>query len=160
MDTTETTEPIVPDYPLPDLLIGQEGKDYLYTAGKWARFLGILGFIGTALIALVCVFVGVVSPVMGALSSSSIGLAIGASAGALSMLPLLPIMILYFFVSYFLYQFGANIKNGIAVNDTLFATKALKNLKSHFKLLGIIAIIVIVCYIVVFIIAGSKFLHY
>ena len=161
MDTTETTEPIVPDYPLPNLLIGQEGKKYLYTAGKWARFLGILGFIGTALITLVCVFVGVVSPVIGALSSSSTGLAIGASASALSMLPLMPIMILYFFVSYFIYQFGTNIKNAIAVNDTSFATKAFKNLKSHFKLLGIIAIIAIVCYIIAgVLVVGAKFMHH
>lgn len=160
MDTTETTEPVVPDYPLPDLLIGQEAKNYLYTAGKWAKFLGILGFIATAILALLCIFAAVVSPIMGVFSSSSTSLPISAGASALSMVPLLLIMIPYFFVSYFLYQFGTTIKNGIAVNDTLFATKAFRNLKSHFKLIGIIAIIVIVFYIGAFIIAGSKFMHY
>jgi len=161
MDTTETTDPIVPDYPLPDLLIGQEAKSYLLTAGKWAKFLGILGFIATAIIALLCVFAGAVSPIMGALSSSS---AINASAGALSIVPLLLIMILYFFVSYFLYQFGTNIKNGIAVNDMLFVTKAFRNLKSHFKLIGITLIIIVVIYIVAFIVGGllvgSTFMHH
>jgi len=164
MDSTETTEPIVPDYPLPHLLIGQEAKNYLYTAGKWARFLGILGFIGTAIIALLCVFAGAVSPIMGAFSSSSTGLPVSAGAGALSMVPLLLIMILYFFVSYFLYQFGTNIKNGVAVNDMQLVTKAFRNLKSHFKLIGIILIIIIVSYIVAFIIGGlifgSTFMHH
>ena len=156
--TDETTEPIVPDYSLPSLAIDHEGKGYLFTAGKWARFLGILGFIAVAIIALLCVFAGTATLIMG--HSSSTGFSISAGAGALEILPLLPIMILYFFVSYFLYQFGTNIKNGIAVNDTLFATKAFRNLKSHFKLIGIIAIIVIVFYIGAFIIAGSKFMHY
>ncbi len=164
MDTTETTEPVVPDYPLPNLVIGQDAKNYLYTAGKWARFLGILGFIATAIMALLCVFAGAVSPIMGALSSSPTGLPVSAGAGVLSIVPLLLIMILYFFVSYFLYQFGTNIKNGIAVNDMTFVTKAFRNLKSHFKLIGFTLIIIVICYIIAFIIGGlivgSTFMHH
>jgi len=150
METTETPAPDLSEYTLPDLLIGQEAKAYLYTAGKWAKFLGIIGFIATGIMVLLAIFASALTSLIGAVTSSSPGLSIRAGVGILSLIPLVPIVIIYFFMSYFLYQFGVNIKSAIANNDTVFATRAFRNLKSHFKLIGIVLIVVIAFYILAF----------
>src|ERR1700744_4192585 len=90
MDTTETTDPIVPDYPLPSLAIDEQGKYYLHTAGRWATFLGIFGFVITGFILLGAIFVGSLFSLMGRLnpamnmSSSSGGPAAASMLGAAS----------------------------------------------------------------------------
>ena len=139
MDTTETTDPIVPDYPLPPLVIDQEGKYFLHTAGRWATFLGIMGFIGTGVIALCAIFIGSIFSVISRLNPAAQAIPSGVG-GFLTFLYLM-IAVFYFFMSYYLYQFGTKIKNGTSLNDSALATKAFMNLKSHFKLIGITTII-------------------
>jgi hypothetical protein len=160
MDTTETTDPIVPDYPLPSLVIDEQGKYYLHTAGRWATFLGIFGFVMTGFILLAAIFVGSIfslisrfNPAMnmpsapGAPAASSI---FSAMSGAVSFLYVL-IAVFYFFLSYYLYKFGTGIKKSTMFNDSVTATKSLEYLKSHFKLIGITTIVIISFYLLVFI---------
>lgn len=158
MDTTETTDPIVPDYPLPSLVIDEQGKYFLHTAGRWATFLGIFGFVMTGFILLAAIFVGSVFSLMGRLNpamnatpggaaASSI---MGAASGAISFVYVL-IAVFYFFLSYYLYKFGTGIKSSTMSNDTATATKSLEYLKSHFKLIGITTIVIISLYLLIFI---------
>jgi hypothetical protein len=160
MDTTETTDPIVPDYPLPPLVIDQEGKYYLHTAGRWATFLGIFGFVITGFILLGAIFVGTLFSLMGRFNpamnmpSSSGGPAaasiLNAASSFISFFYVL-IAVFYFFLSYYLYRFGTGIKKSTMFNDTATATKSLEYLKSHFKLIGITTIVVISLYLLLFI---------
>jgi len=160
MDTTETTNPIVPDYPLPPLVIDQQGKYFLHTAGRWATFLGIFGFVMTGFILLAAIFVGSVFSLMGRLNpamnmpSSSGGATastiLGAMSGVVSFFYVL-IALFYFFLSYYLYRFGTGIKKSTTFNDSVTATKSLEYLKSHFKLIGITTIVIISLYLLIFI---------
>ncbi len=158
MDTTETTDAIVPDYPLPSLVIGEEGKYYLHTAGRWATFLGIFGFVMTGFILLCALFLGTLFSLMGrfnpAMNTTPGGSAaasiMGAASGAISFVYVL-IAVFYFFLSYYLYKFGIGIKKSTTFNDSATATKSLEYLKSHFKLIGITTIVVISLYLLIFI---------
>jgi len=160
MDTTETTDPIVPDYPLPSLVIGEEGKYYLHTAGRWATFLGIFGFVITGLTLLEAIFIGSLFSLMGRLNpamnmpttpggpaASSI---MSAFSGVISFVCVLA-AVFYFFLSYYLYKFGTGIKKSTTFNDSVTANKSLEYLKSHFKLIGITTIVIISFYLLIFI---------
>ena len=148
METTETTE-LTPD-PTPDMVLTQEAKYLLHTAGRWATFLGIMGFIGAGIIALLAFFVGTIFTAISKLNPMASGMPFAAS-GFITFIYLL-IAVFYFFIAYYLYQFGVNIKSGTLYNDTIQTTKAFRNLKSHFKLIGITSIVVISFYILFFII--------
>jgi hypothetical protein len=148
MDTTEIIETPIAE---PGLVLGAEAKYFLHTAGRWASFLGILGFIGTGFIVLCAFFVTTIFSLMSRLNPAASAMPSG--FGGIFTFYFLAIAVFYFFMSYYMYQFGVNAKNCIAYNDTAMATKALKNLKSHLKLVGITAIVIISIY-AVFIVIG------
>lgn len=153
MDTTETTEPIPAPVPSPELIITQEAKYYLTAAGKWANFLAIMGFIFTGFIVLGIIFTGSMmsglqnypSPYM-----TEMGSAIGYMVGFVRVIDVLLAAYCFFF-SFYLYQFGSNIKQGVLFNNSLQATVAFEKLKSFFKLWGISTIVIIVLYIIIII---------
>jgi hypothetical protein len=155
MEPTETTGPILPVEPQPDLVITAEAKYFLHTAGRWATFLGVLGFIGTGFVVIIALFIGTIFSYIGRLNPAAAALPAGVG-GVLTFIYLL-VAVFYFFMSYYIYQFGVSIKNGTTFNDSILATKAFKNLKSHFKLIGITAIVFIsidLLFLAIFIIAS------
>ena len=160
MDTTETTEPIYPEIPPPNLVLNAEAKYFLHTSGKWASFLGILGFIGTAFIILCAAFIGTIFSFIGRFNPGAAAIP-GAMGGVITFFYLL-FAVFYFFLSFYIYQFGTSIKRATTYNDSVLATKAFRNLKSHLKLVGITAIVIISLYVVIFvfaIIAGVSTMH-
>jgi hypothetical protein len=150
MEPIEPTKPILPVEPQPDMVITAEAKYFLHTAGRWASFLGVLGFIVTGLLTLIAIFAGTMTTI---LSRLNIGNSDGMSGVAtpVQIVFLLPIVLLYFFISYYLYQFGTRIKTSTTFNDSTLATKAFSNLKSHFKIIGITSIVAISIYILIII---------
>jgi hypothetical protein len=139
--------PHVPAEPQGIVLL-QDAQSYLITAGKWARFLGILGFIGTGFIVLCALFIGTI---MSALTSfSPAGRMATAPAGFLTFFYIL-IAIFYFFVSLYTYQFGVRVKEGVAFSSSAAVTDGLNKLKSVFKLIGIVTIIIMILYIFILI---------
>jgi len=150
METTETPGQTLPEQPKLELILGEEAKHFLHTAGRWANFLGILGFIGTGFIVIIAFFIGTLFSYLNRLNPVASTLPSGI-AGLMTFFYLL-IAVLYFFISYYLYQFGTSIKSGTLFNDSALAAKAFKNLKSHFKLIGITTIVVISIYILLLIV--------
>ena len=160
MEPIDPTEPNEPFLPLqPGLVLGEQAKKYLNTAGRWASFLGILGFIATGFIVLGAIFAGTMlaglakiesmgNPYGGTTVSTVSTLA--AMSGYISVIYLL-VAIFYFFFSFYLYKFGSDIKSGTRFNSQVQVTGALKNLKSFFKLWGITTIVIIVLYFLAFI---------
>lgn len=61
--------------------------------------------------------------------------------------------IFYFIPSLFLYQFGVRIKRGIDIAGQDLITQGLRSLKSFFRYWGIITIIIITFYVIVFVVA-------
>ncbi len=158
METTETTENFTP-IPEPGIVLNFEAQTYLREAGKWAGFLGIIGFILCGFIVLAALFmstiIGIITNVTSAASGYGNPMATGLMAGmtGIVMVVYLLIALVYFFFSLYLYQFGSRIKKGIVFTDPLHITSALGKLKSFFKLWGIITIVVLALYALILIIA-------
>lgn len=128
-----------------DLSISPEIAQYLNETGKWAKFLAILGFIGTGFMVLVGLFSGTM------LSSMDMAQQTGMPVpGFVFGLIYVVIGILYFFPLYYLYNFSTKIRNAINSRNNLLLAEAFKNLKSHYKFIGILAAIMIGLYILAF----------
>ncbi len=113
--------------------LSQQAKKFLYEAAKWATILSIIGFIGIGLMI-------IMSFSMGTILSQIPNDALGVPIQFFSFFYLI-LAGISFIPIYFLFQFGNNIKNAIKNNDTDLLTFGLKKLKSHYKFIGILTII-------------------
>ncbi len=144
----ETTEPQLsaemPHDPLMEL--SQEAQYYLQQAGKWASFLGIVGFILCGLFFLAALFIGSIFAFLAKFSPASSSNAVFATMGPMLSVIYILIDAVYFILVLYLYQFGSRIKKGIAFIDNATVTSALSKLKSFFKAWGIITIVFLSIY--------------
>lgn len=142
--------PVQPVTPEPQIILNEQAQYYLQKAGQWAYFLGIMGFVGTAFIAIMALFVGTIFTTM-----ATINPMMGAAAGmgGLVTVVYLLIALLNFFFALYLYQFGDRIKKAITYKNTEEITLALSKLKSFFKLCGISAIVILSLYALIFVLA-------
>ncbi len=139
------------NYEQPSMVLNVQAQSYLRQAGKWAGFLGIIGFIGSALILILALLIGAFFSLIAA-NSPTLQALPASFGGAMSFIYLL-IAVIYFFFSLYLYQFGTRIKRGISYNDEAVITNALGKLKSFFKLWGIATIVTLVLYVLFIVIA-------
>jgi hypothetical protein len=146
----ETEEIYVQPGGEPQLILTQQAQGYLQQAGKWAIFLGIVGFIFTALIALGALTIG---SILTYLAAANPLMQFPAGFGAMITVVYLLTAVLFFFYSLYLYQFGSRIKKGMYLNSPEETTLAFSKLKSFFKLWGIITIVIILFYVLIFIIS-------
>lgn len=130
-------------------------QGFLKEIAKWASFLSVMGFI----------FIGFL--VLGALAMFAVGGAMGAGdmqgMGGMGMMGMLGgatlgviylvIAVLYFFPVMYLFKFASNAKKALSGNNTEQLTASIENLKSHYKFIGILTIVGIVFYVVIFIVA-------
>lgn len=123
-------------------------KNYLSETAKWGRFLSILGFICCGLLILLGLFFGTFFSRFS--SGSAYGVnspyATGYVAGMIWVFYLLA-AILYFFPCLFLFRFSGKMKKALAANDQVDLTGAFQNLKSLFRFVGILTIIVLGLYV-------------
>ena len=148
METTETE--LQPELPHePEMLLSQEAQYYLQQAGKWAVFLGIVGFVFCALFFLCALFIGTVFSMLAKFSPT--GNPYPATIGPVLSVVYILLDIVYFFLVLYMYQFGRKAKQSIAFNDSALVIKAMSKLKSFFKTWGIITIVIIAFYILFFI---------
>ena len=120
--------------------LGQQAKNYILEASKWATFLSIIGFIGIGLMIILSFTIGAV---LANLPVETMG---GISPQFFSFFYLI-IAGVYFIPVFYLFQFGSKTKQAIMNNDNDVLTFGLKKLRSHYKFLGIISIIGIYFYI-------------
>ena len=125
--------------------ISGEISAYLRETAKWGMFLAIMGYVGIGLMVLMSI--GVM--IGGAVQSAALG-GLGISMGALGLVYLV-IAVLYFFPVYYLHQFSAKMKQGLASHDSVSITSGFENLKSLFKFMGILCIVVLSIYAVIII---------
>ena len=147
METTETTQPQYDNSAPNSLVLLEDAQYYLQKAGQWARFLGIIGFIGAAFLLIAAFFVGAIFSTLSAYQATPYPAGMGGIMGFFYVL----IAVFYFFFSLYLYQFGNKIKAGIAYSDPIQVSNALSKLKSFFKMLGITTIVIIALYILIII---------
>lgn len=129
-----------------DVQLTQASKAYLSEAARWARFLGIVGFIFIGLFVIMALF-------MGSMFSSMPGMeGAGALGGGFITAIYLVFAAIYFFPTLYLYRFGTRTKVALANYDTDGLTDGLGNLKSTFKFMGILTIIMLGLYGLLFLI--------
>jgi hypothetical protein len=124
---------------------------YLKETAKWCQFLSILGFIflGFMLIAAVSMII------FGSELNSTLAAAQGYNRGVqfpTGLIALLYIFIgaLYFFPIYYLYNFATNMKKATFSGSNSEIEEAFKNLKSHYKFVGIVTIVILSIYLLIF----------
>lgn len=132
--TMEDLEPL--DRGLTDnLTVSADIKTFLTETAKWSGMLAIVGFVMMALMVL-----GMLGMLIGFAGSGLTSMLGAGSVGAL--IPVILIFCLYFFPIFYLYQFSKNMKLAIASNDQSALYESFKNLKSHYKFVGIFMLII------------------
>jgi hypothetical protein len=134
----------------PGIELTLEAQGYLVEAGKWAYFLSIIGFIICGLFLLAAIFAGSLFTRVAQMQPENTTAALMAGAGGFVTFFYILIDVIYFFFSLYLYQFGSKIKQGIKFSDSDYVSRALGKLKSFFKLWGIITIVVVTIYVLIF----------
>jgi hypothetical protein len=152
--------------------IGQEGLGYLDTTRKWTMFFAILGFvvIGLMLIGgtlagtmLKGIFSGMgnmpgideMEGFEGMEGFDSAG-AIGGLASGFMLAFIIIAATIYFFPLLFLFRFSRYTSKAIQTLDSSLLTKGLSNLKSYWMYMGILVIIFLIVYLLIFLIAGAS----
>ncbi|MCF6296948.1 MAG: hypothetical protein L3J08_03035 [Flavobacteriaceae bacterium] len=121
--------------------LNQQAKDFLNEAAKWATLISIIGFIFIGLMVIISFSI---DSILANIPNANFGV----SNQVLSLTYLI-IAGLCFIPVFFLYQFSIKTKKAIANNDTDLLTFGLKKLKSHYKFIGILMVILIGIYILV-----------
>lgn len=138
---SETNETTFSDFE--ELKISEASKSFLLETTKWAKFLAILGFVGLGLM------------VIGAFFIIALGSSLRGAGGAPVIMGVvyLLVAVLYFFPTYYLYNFSVKMKKAILEIDQNNADSGFENLKSMFKFMGILAIVMISFYVLFFFVA-------
>ena len=102
---------------------------------KWGRFLAIAGYIGLAFLLLL----GLISGVLIANSQFHEGIFV--------IIFYSIFVAVYIFPVYYLHRFSTNMTIALDKNDSLKLTESLVFLKSHYKFLGILTLILLTLYV-------------
>lgn len=130
--------------------INPETREFLREAAKWAYFLSIVGFVMIGFFVLLAIFAGSIFSAMGSMGGQ-MGAASMIGGTFLTVIYLL-FAILYFFPVYYLFKFASNLKTAVRGNNSDSLSVAFSFLKSHYKFIGILTIVMIALYALVFII--------
>jgi len=134
MENKIETEKIVIESPL---TITPESEFYLKSSAKWASFLSIIGFVGITFMIIGGIFSLTMSSFLSEFSDFSKVDMTGIGIGYLIM------AIFYIFPTYYLFQFGDKMKTALKSHNQTDIDESLKKLKSMFKFIGIMTVIVI-----------------
>ncbi len=125
-------------------------KNYLKETAKWAKFLSILGFVMIGLFVLIGLFAG--SFVATLMNSGGVDMPIGFSGGFFTILYVC-MGLLYFMPCLYLYRFATKMQKALANDNQTESTEAFMNLKSLYKFMGILMVIILGFYALMLVIS-------
>ena len=121
------------------LSITPDIREFLEDTAKWAHFLSILGFIFVGLLIVIALFAG-----------TFLGLVISEMQNEISGVSSLIITVIYFAIAglyllpiIYLYRFSNNLKQALLSDNQHVLSLAFKNLKAHYKFIGILTSIIL-----------------
>lgn len=131
-----------------DLQVDQEVSGYLAETAKWAKFLAIVGFVMTGLMVILSFFAGAI---MTFYSSAMGGGAMPMMGGGFLTVIYLLLALLIFFPYLYLYNFANKMQAALRSSSQEELTKSFANLKSCFKFVGILTLICLAFYALMFV---------
>lgn len=126
-----------------------EAQYYIQIIAKWGNFLSIVGFIACGFMLLAGSFIDKVMTTANALSGNPYG---SGMQGFMTGIYIV-IAIFYFFPTLYLYQFSSKAKKAILFANSNELAEAFGKLKSSFKFIGIVTIVILSFYALVLIAA-------
>lgn len=129
------------------LVFSEEILKNLNTTQKWAKFLAILSFIGVGIMFIAGIVVTLMGGALGFLAEATPSPMVFGSLG----LVYVALAVLYFFPLLYLWRFASNVKNTIVYNAQNFAEKAFFNLMAHYRFVGILMIVLMSLYLLIFV---------
>jgi hypothetical protein len=147
----ETNQEISAEHPQQSLFITEDIRSYLYDMAKWTKFLAIVGFVISALVAMLGFGAGAFVTVLAKMSPGNPLAAMG--SGFLTVY-FLVIALLYFYPSLLLYKHANAANKAILYGDQESLAEAMINLKSFFKFWGILMIVLISFYVLTIILVA------
>ncbi|TDG36032.1 hypothetical protein EZJ43_10130 [Pedobacter changchengzhani] len=138
------------------LVVTEEMRSYIYDATKWCKLLAIVGIV-------VSIFLLIGSFGIGALINADpkMQAQLGplASAGGLGVTIFYLLMgLLYFYPSILLYKFANKGKQGVLFGDQASLNEAFLSIKSLFKFMGILTIVLVATYFIFVLVMGAGLL--
>lgn len=123
--------------------INSASREHLLVTAKWAKFIAIVAFIMQG--------ISVFSIVTGLILGASIVGQAELGGVAISIIISLAVVVLYFFPTYYLYKFAIKMIDGLSYkNSGSIIEEGFENLKSSFKFMGILMIVVLSFYALIF----------
>jgi Family of unknown function (DUF5362) len=125
-----------------ELHVDHNVSAYLAETARWAKFMAILGFVGCGFMLLFSLFIG--SFLSAALLRMGGGgtAGLGYMGGFLSFIYIV-IAIVYFFPCLYLYNFASKMQVALRSNDQDQLSLSFRNLRSCYRFVGILMIIVL-----------------
>lgn len=134
-------------------VLSAQATQYIEIGSKWAKFISILGFLSSGLIAIMMLVFLFLS---GTSTDALFGTAAVAS-GAFMFIIYGSIFALYFFASLYLYKFADRLLTAVRTQNNASFEEGFVNYKRLFKMVGILSIVTIGLYIIVLI--GSLLMY-
>ena len=122
------------------LVLTYESVSYLQAIAKWTTFFSILGFVFIGIMVVFGLLMTTFMPTFFANSGNPIMSYLGFIYVVFALIYIMPVI--------YLYRFSTIAKKAISKNDSNDIITALKNLKSHFKSVGIITILILFLYLI------------
>jgi hypothetical protein len=140
-----------------DIVLTSRAMGFLRQTKPWAMFLAVLMFIGAGLCAIGAIFMLVGGSIVGASSRSRGG---GAFAGLAATLSIVYFIIAFinFILGFYLAKFASSIGSLTVRRQPADLENAMQAQMSYWRLVGIITIVVIALYLIIFLfaIAGAS----
>ncbi len=130
-----------------------EITNYLMETSKWGKFLAIVGYVSIGLLGLLAIFMMVGLSAMSDFSGTEFPM------GAFGFIYIIMGAMYYFPVTY-LYKYAVQIKKGLKSNDITTITAGFQNLKSLFKFMAIVTIVILSIYGLVLLVAVPTMLFF
>lgn len=129
------------------LVVTEEMKVFLKETSTWAMVLAIFGFIGIGLMIIIGIGLSLFFSSMNELSGLSNNSPIDMSLFGIIYIA---IALVYLMPIWYLYKFATDLKKAIRSDDQEMLHSSLQYQKKHYKFIGIVMIVMIVLYFVMF----------
>ena len=121
-------------------IVTDQAKKFLFETAKWAKLLAIMGIIGIGIMVIMGLGMSFfMTTMMGDLPSNSMPAGFGAGIGFLYVI----LAAVYAVPVYYLLKFANTTKAALRIDDAQVLTQALGYLKSHYKFIGIMTIVLL-----------------